>query len=211
MAITSVGYERAITYAELGSLIAHAGATYSVSGDASSFAVAVEDASTQILVRPGVAYGCGIIDTSDSIVTLTGTPPATGDRWDLVALRRDWAAKTSTPVLIAGGPTMTIPNRNTEPGVLDDQPLALIRYSAGQAGPVTVRNLRVWRGSGGCFARDLLVRDYHTEIGTRIYISDRTYVLILDGIGQPKWVTDSVIFSTTQPSPADVPWLQIPA
>lgn len=211
MTITSVGYERAVTYAELGSLISHAGAMYSVVGDASTFSVVVEDAATEILIRPGTAFGHGILDESDADTVLTGTPPVTGERWDLVALRRNWVTKTTTPVLIAGGPTLAIPPRNQQPGVLDDQPLALVRFAAGQPGPLSVRNLRVWRGSGGCFARDLLVRDYHTEIGTRIYIGDRTYVLILDSTGQPKWVTDSVIFSSVAPTPADVPWLQIPA
>lgn len=211
MAITSVGYERAITYAELGVLLQYAGAQYSVFG-ADAFAVSVGSGDRALSVQAGKAAGQGILDTSDAAVVLTGAPVASGDRWDLVALRRDWTAKTSTPVIVQGTSAQAIPTaRLSEPGVQDDQPLALVRFSAGQAAAQDIIDLRVWHGDGGCFAKSRMVRDFLTRVGTRIYITDRTYVLTVNNTGTPTWVTDSVITSTTAPSPADVPWLQIPA
>lgn len=211
MAITSVGYERAITYAELGQIVQHAGAQYSVFG-ADAFAVSIGSGDRAVTVAPGRAEGQAILDTSDAAATLTGSAVSSGDRWDLVALRRDWATKVTTPIMIPGVATQSLPaGRVTEPGVRDDHPLALVRFSAGQSAAQDVIDLRVWHGDGGCFAKNRLVRDFLTRIGTRIYITDRTYVLTLNSAGQPTWVTDSVIFSTSQPTPADVPWLQVPA
>jgi hypothetical protein len=211
MAITSKGYERALTYAELGVLLQHAGAQYSVFS-ADSFAASVGVGDRVVSLQAGSAAGQGIFDTSDAPVPLIGAPVTAGDRWDLVALRRDWSAKTTTPVLLQGTASFALPAaRVSNPGVQDDQPLWLIRFSAGQAAAQEFIDLRVWHGDGGCFAKSRMVRDFLTRIGTRIYITDRTYVLTVNSAGVPTWVTDSVITSTTAPSPADVPWLQIPA
>ena len=214
MAITSTGYERAITYAELGMLLAHAGAAYSVFG-ADSFAVWGGAGTREVLVQPGRVFGYGILDESDAVVSLTGSAVSSGDRWDLVALRRDWVAGTSTVVLIPGGGSQTLPARNTTPGVLDDQPIALVRFSAGQASVMDVVDLRVWHGPGGYFASSPLVRGYLEQLwgraafGVRVYVADRTYVRVLDAVGVARWVTDSVIVSSAAPVPADVPWLKV--
>lgn len=209
MAITSVGYERAITYSELGELGRHAGVSYSVVG-MDAFAVSAGSGDRVLNVQPGVASGQFIVDSSDAVVNLTGAPVATGDRWDLVVLRRNWTAKTSTIVLIQGSATQALPTRSTNPGVQDDHPIALVRFSAGQTAVQQVIDLRVWAGDGGCFAKHRMVRDFLTRIGTRVYIVDRTYVLTISSAGALAWVTDTVIFSSAQPSPADVPWLQVP-
>lgn len=210
MAITSVGYERAVTYAELGVLLAHAGAQYSVFG-ADAFAVAAGTGDRVLDVLGGRAAGQGILDSSDATEHLTGAPVASGNRWDMVVLRRDWVANTTTPVLVQGTATQEIPAaRAIEPGVQDDHPLALVRFAAGQTAAQDIIDLRVWHGDGGCFAKSRMVRDFLTRIGTRVYIADRTYVLTIGSTGTPGWATDSVIFSPTAPSPADVPWLQVP-
>lgn len=212
MAITSIGYERAITYAQLGVLLAHAGASYSVFGT-DDFAVSAGVGDRALSVQPGQAYGMGILDTSDELVTLTGASVASGSRWDLVALRRNWTAGgvgATTPVLIQGGPTKVLPARSVTQGVEDDHPIALVRFAAGQAAVQEVEDLRVWHGDGGCFARSRMVRDFLTRIGTHLYINDRTYVRRINSSGSPEWATDTVIFSSTQPSPVDVPWLKVP-
>lgn len=210
MAITSVGFERAVTYAELGVLLQHAGAQYSVFGP-DAFAVSAGTGDRVLDVQAGRAAGQGILDTSDAVEHLTGAPVASGNRWDLVVLRRDWGAKTTTPVLIQGTAAQEIPAaRAAEPGVQDDHPIALVRFAAGNTAAQDIIDLRVWHGDGGCFAKNRMVRDFLTRIGTRVYITDRTYVLTIGSTGTPAWVTDSVIASPTAPTPADVPWLQIP-
>lgn len=212
MAITSVGYERAITYAELGVLLSYAGAQYSVVGvDSFRCGINFGGPDRSIRVLPGRAVGQGILDDLDAAVTLTAAPVTSGDRWDMVVLRRNWTAKTTDLVLVSGSSTKALPARSQEPGVEDDQPIALVRFTAGQTQAVEVVDLRIWHGDGGCAARDRLVLNYLDRIGTRVYLVDRTYVLAMGADGNARWVTDSVITSTTAPSPADVPWLQIPA
>lgn len=211
MTITSVGYQRAINYAQLGTLLAHAGAQYSVFG-VGAFDVLPGPGTREVLMQPGRAYGQGIVDESDAVVPLVGNPVSSGSRWDMVVLRRNWIDGTTTPVLIQGGSgsTPSLPARETTPGALDDQPIALVRFNAGQSQVQDIVGLQVWHGDGGCFASSPLVRDYLTRVGTRLYIADRTYVRVIDASGTARWVTDSVIFSSTQPTPADVPWLQVP-
>lgn len=212
MAITSKGYERALTYAELGTLLSHAGAQYSVFGvDSFRCGINFGGSDRSVRVLPGRAYGAGIVDDSSDAVILTGAPVGSGDRWDMVVLRRNWTAKTTALVLVSGSSTKVLPDRSMNPGVEDDQPIALVRFSAGQTQAVEVVDLRVWHGDGGCTARDRLVLNYLDRIGSRIYLLDRTYVYAMQADGNPKWVTDSVVVSTAAPSPADVPWLQIPA
>lgn len=212
MAITSVGYERAVTYAELGTLLAHAGAHYSVFGvDSFRCGINFGGPDRSVRVLPGRASGQGILDDLDAAVTLIGSPVTSGDRWDMVVLRRNWTAKTTALVLVSGSSAKALPDRSMNPGVEDDQPIALVRFSAGQTQAAEVIDLRVWHGDGGCTARDRLVLNYLDRIGTRIYLLDRTYVYAMQADGNPKWVTDSVVVSTAAPSPADVPWLQIPA
>ena len=108
MAITSVGFERAVTYAELGVLLQHAGAQYSVFGP-DAFAVSAGTGDRVLDVQAGRAAGQGILDTSDAVEHLTAAPVASGNRWDLVVLRRDWGAKATTPVLIQGTAAQEIP------------------------------------------------------------------------------------------------------
>lgn len=210
MTITSTGYERAITYAELGTLLAHAGAQYSVFGT-EAFAAAAGGGTREILLQPGRAYGQGILDDSADPITLTGASVASGNRWDLVALRRNWLTGESTAVLITGGASMALPTRETAPGDEDDQPLWLARFAAGQAAVQELIDLRLWHGDGGAAAKHLLVRDYLTRIGSRVWIQGITWVYGFNASGTPTWVPDTVYVGTTAPPYADnLAWIKVP-
>ncbi|MGQ7313367.1 hypothetical protein ACUOFU_16800 [Microbacterium arabinogalactanolyticum] len=208
--ITSTGFEGTVDYAEWSQLTSHMGAQYGVVGK-DSFAVAAGTGDRVLSVQPGTAAGQGILDESDAVESLVGAPVASGNRWDLVALRRQWGAKASTLVLIQGGSAASIPARSTTPGVEDDQPLALVRFSAGQTAAQEVIDLRVWHGDGGLAARHALVRDYLTRIGTRIWINGVTWVIGFDASGNQTWVPDSVYVGSTQPPYADnLVWVKKP-
>lgn len=214
MAITSVGYERAINYAALGSLLMHAGASYSVHGE-DDFAASAGVGAREVALQPGVASGMGVKDTSDAITTVSGTAVAAGSRWDLIVLRRHWdadAAESSTSVaIIAGGPTPSIPARLTEPGEDDDQPLWLARFAAGQSVVQELIDLRVWHGDGGMAGKHLLVRDYLTRIGTRVWIQGITWVLGFNSSGDAAWVPDSVYVGTSAPPYVEgLAWIKVP-
>lgn len=208
--ITSTGYEGTVDYAEWATLASHMGAQYGVVGK-DAFAVSVTTGTRQVRVGSGVAVGQGILDSSDAAELLTGSAVGSGDRWDLVVLRRDWSTGTTTLVMLPGGSTATIPARVTGAGVKDDQPLALVRFSAGQSAAQEVLDLRVWNGDGGLVARHLLVREYLTRIGTRVWVNGVTWVLAFDAAGAVQWAPDSVyVGSSAPPFAENVLWAKKP-
>lgn len=211
MAITSKGYEGTVNYADWAVLTSHLGAQYSVFGP-DAFAVTFGAGDREVIVAPGRAAGQGILDDSSAPVSLVGGTVASGNRWDLVALRRDWATSETVPVLIPGSSTKALPgDREVEPGAQDDQPLALVRFAAGQTAPQEVVDLRCWHGDGGVVAKDLLVRDYLTRLGTRVFIQGITWVYAFNSTGLPTWVTDSVYVGTTAPPYVEnLPWIKVP-
>lgn len=208
--ITSTGYEGTVDFAEWATLTSHMGAQYGVFGK-DAFAVSAGPGDRQVRVAPGKSAGQGILDISDATETLVGAAVASGNRWDLVALRREWGPKTTTPVLIQGGSSPSIPTRQMIPGTSDDQPIALVRFAAGQTVLQEVIDLRVWHGDGGLAARHPLVRDYLDRIGTRIWINGVTWVIGFDATGNPLWVPDSVYVGTTAPPFAEnLVWVKKP-
>lgn len=191
MAIVSVGYEGTVDYADWAVLTSHLGAQYSVFGP-ESFAVSAGPGDREVRVAPGRAAGQGILDDSDSIVSLSAGPVASGNRWDLVSLRRDWAAKASTLVLTPGTSAIALPaGRQIGAGQTDDHPIALVRFAAGQTAVQEVIDLRVWQGDGGVVAKDPLVRGFLNRIGTRLWIQGVTWVLGFGADGLATWSSDN--------------------
>lgn len=125
-------------------------------------------------LAPGKAWGHGVFDESDAIITLTAVEPAS-TRWDLVAMRRDWTPASggpSAPVLIQGGTVEAIPaGRNNNPGTLDDQPLFLVLWTHGQTTPTALVDIRCWAGNGGLFAKSTHVLDYLSRVGATVQLA----------------------------------------
>lgn len=146
-------------------------------------------------VSPGKAWGHGVLDESSAIVPVTCDTPAAGTtRWDLIVIRRDWTAAPGVPSAVTkvnGGTTKAIPAaRNNTPGTLDDQPLFLVQWVAGQTQPNKIVDVRVWAGNGGMFAKDELVRSYLTRIGSSVKLNGETWSLDLLGNDLPGWVNE---------------------
>lgn len=187
MAITSKGYTGSIDNVDWAVLADKLGAQFAVFGE-DAFKVTITTGDRALSVQPGEAAGQGIRDVSSAVETLTGAPVASGDRWDLVALRRTWATKTTTLVLIQGGATKTLPAmRRTTVGEVVDHPLALVRFTAGQTAAQDVVDLRVWHGDGGIYARDLIARDFLDRVGTEIRIGDEVWARLLSATGLATW------------------------
>ncbi|MDQ7877377.1 hypothetical protein Q9R08_05235 [Microbacterium sp. QXD-8] len=210
MAITSRGYEGTIDYEDWAIVTSHFGSQYSVFG-ADAFSAAAGASDREVVLQPGRAAGHGILDDSDATISVVGGTVATGSRWDLIALRRNWATGATTPVIIAGSAAKAIPARENDPGEeKDDQPLWLARFSAGQTAVQELVDLRCWFGDGGMVAKDLLARDYLTRIGTRIRIQGISWMLAFDG-ATPAWVPDSVyVGATAPPYFPNLGWLKVP-
>lgn len=187
MAITSKGYTGSVNNVDWSVLADKLGAQFAVFGaDAFELSAAVGDRA--LTVRAGEATGQGIRDISDSSVTLTGSPVTAGDRWDMVALRRDWTTRTSVLVIVPGTSVKTLPAaRERTIGSKVDHPLWLVRFSAGQSALQERIDLRVWHGDGGVVARDLLVREFMDRVGTVIRVGDDEWARILGPTGQATW------------------------
>lgn len=146
-------------------------------------------------VAVGKAWGYGILDESDAVETVTCPTPAAGTtRWDLICLRRNWGPLAGGPTIVTsvqGGTVKAIPaGRQNTPGSLDDQPLALVQWTAGQTQPTQIVDLRCWAGNGGMFARDELALSYLAKLGASIKIGDNhwSYDVLANDI--PGWVNE---------------------
>lgn len=134
MAITSYGYPGSIDAKAWAQHAWMLGSVYAVAGDADW---RVSATPSGVTVAPGVAHGRGVTDVSDAPVPVALTPPGSGSRYWLVALRRTWQTTNATTVVAVdlgssqpGAIPMGAP-RNSEPGVIDDQPLALVSWVSG--------------------------------------------------------------------------------
>lgn len=188
MAITSVGYAGTVTDADwpLLSRLA-AGHTYTVQ-DRTDFNATPGVGDRVVSISGGTAAGAGILDVSNSAVSITLPSVSSGSRWDLIGLRRLWSSGATTVVRVAGTANKVIPARASTPGIEDIQPLWLLRVAAGA---VTIQewvDLRCFIVDGGAFANDDLVRSYLTGLGTQISIKNVMWARRLDGSGNPVWV-----------------------
>ncbi|MFT4282379.1 hypothetical protein [Microbacterium sp.] len=182
MAITSKGYEKDINYTDWAAITSHLGGTYGVFGGPGSLAATAGSGDRQVVIAPGEAGGAGILDNIDSPVTVSGAAVSSGSRWDMIVLRREWGAVKATTVAIkTGSASKALPSRAVGPGALDEQPLWLVRFTAGQTAPQEFVDLRVWHGDGGFFANDLLVRNYMSRVGTQLRIGASVWTRILSG------------------------------
>lgn len=193
MAITSVGYDGIVNEAQWAEMIKKVGAAeYGVVGLGDLKVTPLPGVDRTVSIATGKAWGHGVFDTNDANATIQLDIAATGFRWDLIALRRDWspAGGTTTIVKINGTATKEIPaGRLKGPGVLDDQPLALVQITAGNTAPTAIVDLRAWAGNGGVVAGDDLVLTYLDAIGTQIKFShnNKMYNRLIGGDGNPLW------------------------
>lgn len=193
MAITSVGYDGTVDEVQWASMVSKVGSyEYGVDG-AGHFAVNQIAGTRMISVALGVAWGRGVMDTSDSTVNIQLDSVATGSRWDMIALRRTWGPANGGPteiVVVKGTSTKALPSsRQKNPGVIDDQPLALVRVQAGQSSIPEIVDLRVWGRNGGqLFAKDDLVRSYVASVGTEININGTLWQRTVSANSIAEWV-----------------------
>jgi hypothetical protein len=192
MAITSIGYDGSVNEAQWSKLIPLAGSShYGVAAGQDWKVTPHATLDRGITVATGSGWGHGILDTSDTTVSLQGTAVSSGSRWDLVVARRNWggAGGLTTFVLVTGSSSKSLPARNTTPGTLDDQPLALVQFTAGQTAPTSVVDLRCWARNGGMTARDDLALTYLKMPGAQIMVNGTQWNCELDANGNPSWST----------------------
>ncbi len=141
----------------------------------------------------GKAWGHGVFDQSNAIEPITCSAPAPGTtRWDLVAMRRNWTPLAGGPsalTAVEGGALKELPaGRENTPGTLDDQPLYLLEWTAGDTQPTKIVDLRAWGGNGGMVAADDLARVYLGRPGARVLINGVDWAYLPVGVGVWDWV-----------------------
>lgn len=196
MTITSVGYGGDIDEVAWARIARTLGAEYGVMGanateDPGACRVtAVPAADRTIRIAPGIVYGHGIFDTLDTDETLQLPPVAAGSRWDVIYVRREWSGPGGTTTIVRAPATAAgdIPTRENNPGVLDEQPIALVRLAAGQSVPQEVVDLRVWQSNGGATAADRKVLQFLTAPGTEIWIDGELWARQMGANDTPQWV-----------------------
>jgi hypothetical protein len=170
MTISSIGYTGTVTDAEWARLIPLAGGSeYTVPGP-DDYNATVASGDRNVDISPGSAAGQGILDENDAHVVINIPSVGSGSRWDMIGLKRDWGAGTTTVVRIAGSSSKVLPSRDHNPGVLDVQPLWLVRVAAGQTTVQEFVDLRAFVGNGGAFALNDLVLSYLDRVGTVLNI-----------------------------------------
>jgi hypothetical protein len=139
LALTSFGYEGTMSEIAWALLAQMSGTDTAVDGFGGWRVAAGGTGSRAITVQTGagdgggVAYGWGVVDRLDAPLNLNATGVVSGTRWDTVVIRRDWqpdGGGTTTVVIVPGGASQALAaGLNASPGVIADQPLALIRIT----------------------------------------------------------------------------------
>lgn len=196
MAFTSIGYDGTVNERQWAELVPSVGSsTYGVKEADDLKVTAVPGQPLVVAVASGTAWGHGVMDTETSNTTIQCDPITTGSRWDLIALRRNWQPLAGGPtaaIKITGTAEKVIPStRQAAPGEVDDQPLALVQWTAGQTQPSAIVDLRCWGGNSGMYANDDLVRTYLNSVGTAITIGAVRWQRVLGGNDVAVWVSDT--------------------
>lgn len=201
MAITTQGYDgEAHEIDEVGwaQIAGFYGSSYGVAGldgapdQTAGRVTTVASAERTVAVAPMIAFGHGVRDRSDTTVNVQLPAVAVGlVRWFLVAVRRNWQTNTTTiAALPSAQASQVIPSqRLTNPGVQDDQPLALVQVTGGQSIPTAIVDLRVWSGHAGLVAASQAALAYLERLGTQVTIGTKTWTRLLSSTGSPTWAS----------------------
>lgn len=174
MAITSKFYTGSVDHVEWAKAAGEVGSTFYGAEDLASWKpTAVSGVDRTVRIAPGTVWGRGVRDTNDASfdVSIPSTSSSSG-RWDLIVARRTWGTSTTTIVRVQGTSSKAIPaGRTVGPGVVDDQPLALVKVSNGSSAITELVDLRCFGGgAGGLQALDKLALQYLNFPGALVQI-----------------------------------------
>lgn len=188
-ALDSVGYDGVVDEVAWARLAPYMGAPYGVGGPDDLKVEAVAGLTRTVRISAGEGFGRGVLDVfPEATLQLPDVP--SGVRWDLIAARRDWQPPTGVSTLdyLTGTSTQVLPaGRLREPGIEDDQPLALVQCSATSTVPTAIIDLRVWHGAGGMYADNTAALAYLSELGSRVLIGPDEWVCTMDAADNLAW------------------------
>ena len=199
MTIRSVGYDGSIGEADWANWLAPYLGSPPMVATPAAFQVS---ATTGLSVRvaPGVAHGWGVTDVSDAAETIQLDAVPSGTRTDAIVLRREWAGTSVTPGGAAtGGRTSVgfvkggvsgVPTLASSGGTMTEQPLALVKVTAGASTVQVVEDLRATSARTAWVRSELAMTG---PAGTRYALEPdgRRFVRMTDASGQvvtkPEW------------------------
>lgn len=141
------------------------GSLYGVAGAGDLHLTAHPTTPYAVQLSPGEFWGSGVWDqNTETKIVQCPTPARDVVRWDLIAARRDWQPTGGGPtslIAIPGASSKVLPNeRENRPGVVDDQPLYLVKWRGGRTQPEEIVDLRCWASNGGVEVVDRLALSY---------------------------------------------------
>ena len=175
------------------------GARYTVAGAGDARVTPVSGGTRQVTVAAGSIGGYGVLDQITSDVTVQLPTVASGTEWFLIVARRTWGVTQATSLTyIDAGTTPSLPTRNTSPGTIDDQPLALVPLTAGFTAPGAPIDLRIigTAKSGPAIAFDPLALSYYDEPGAQVRINTDVWTRAVSAGYIASWVKDPGPFGT---------------
>lgn len=174
MALTPYGFTGSINNVQWAKVTEYFGAKRLVDGvnDFKVETVIGQDRTVRILggtpSAPARAFAHGVLVEADANETVQLPTISGGSRWDLVVLRRNWQTSSVSIAVVQGGSAQVEPaERNKTPGTIDDQPLALVRVTAGSQLPTQILDWRTFAPSKRVSATTLqaiLDPDYGLEV-----------------------------------------------
>jgi hypothetical protein len=197
MAITSYGYAATIAANTPWALMQYTlGQEYFALDGAAARVTPVSAGTREVDIAAGYIGGQGVLDYNSAPIRLQLPTVASGTSYFLIVARRTWSTTQATSfVAIPAGTSATLPARNTSPGVLDDQPIALVPLTAGQTVPGTPIDLRaIGSKNGTYFAFSTLVLNYLTRVGTIVRIGTSTYTRIVNSSYVASWERDLGVY-----------------
>lgn len=140
----------------------------------------------------GKFWGSGVWDEStETKIVQCPTPARDVVRWDLIAARRDWQPTGGGPtsfIAIPGASSKALPKeRENRPGVVDDQPLWLVKWRGGRTQPEEIIDLRCWASNGGVEVADQLALDYLASPGAAVKLGNTVWRYDLQANGVWGW------------------------
>ena len=190
MALTSIFYDGPVTESDRAANRAGA-ADYGVYGPNDFKVTAHPSIPYAVLVKAGRAHGHGVTDEAEIDQVVNCPSLASGTRWDLIVVRRNWPPELGGPsvlVPLTAGAEPVIPgSRKIGPGVEDDQPIGFVRWQGGTSAPVEFIDMRVWAGNSGLYAKSIKALDYLAKIGTEVAINGATWTYRLGTNDAPGW------------------------
>lgn len=171
---------------------------YGVIGDAWRVTPVIAGDRT-VNIAAGTGYGAGVADKTTGDAQLQLPSVASGSRYDLIVARRNWAGAGGTTefdrIAATSGGDIPVARART-PGVLDEQPLAIVQVIAGQTVPVIIADLRVWQENITIAqsAKALQYLDYEgacVRIGTDVWTRTVSPSGIASWTNRPDFKTDA--------------------